>query len=122
MTTSSGLCISRCWGRSRNWVSLLSLFRGGDEQSEAEDIFARKASVPQEEGALLTCVAVLLSSGLLLGALLIFCWSSLLCHWKQYILLEPSRLVVMGLISTFSVVMYCPRTLSLFLRAFAHGL
>lgn len=66
VTTSSGLCISRCWGQSRNWVSRLSLFRRGDGQSEAEDLFARKASVPQEEQALPACVAVLLSSGLLL--------------------------------------------------------
>ena len=63
----------KMWGRSRNWVSWLSLFRRGDEQSEAEDIFARKASVPQEEGALCSCVAVFwVSVGSIAYLLLVF--------------------------------------------------
>lgn len=61
-------------GQSRNWVPRSSLFRRWDEQSRAEAIFAKKASVPQKGGMLLTFVPVLLSSGVLLGALLIFCW------------------------------------------------
>lgn len=53
-------------GQSRNWVPQSSLFRRWDEQSRAEAIFAKKASVPQKGGMLLTFVPVLLSSG--------FCW------------------------------------------------
>lgn len=67
---------------------------------------------------LYSCVAVFWASvGSIAYLLLVFSVVPL----ETVHLLEPSRLVVIGLISTFSVVLYCPRTLSLFLRAFAHG-
>ena len=93
VTTSSGFCISRCGGGLE--TGYLGCHCSEEVMNKARlriSLLGKHQSHRRRE----RCVAVLLSSGFLVGALLIFCWSSLLCHWKQYILLEPSRLIVSG--------------------------
>lgn len=83
-------------GQSRNWVPRSSLFRRWDEQSRAEAIFAKKASIPQKRGDVThfcTCVIVFWGS---VGSIAYLLLALSVCCWKQYILLEASRLIVSG--------------------------